>query len=320
MKTTPRTICTNIAAALAISMLAGACGGSDTDRTVVESSADSTTEVEDTNSSAGQSGEQGQLEYTSNSSDSGSQASTQVEGQDASGSDTAASQSAPAAESMNDDTQETTESGATEDDGYDHNEPIEDDSSHMPKAPTDAAMDEDGMSEGAMDEGAMAEEAMDEETMNDEAMGEEALGGEAMTMSQPETAGEDCDAIKDRNELRLDIESPAVVINNDIARPGDACDFHMLYIDGMSKGVNSNGIVQLSITCDNPDDVEVALSGPGGFDYRHGASNGQRYACGDTWTESVNYQSDKVFFTVYIRPLRETGASSYQVVALPVPT
>ena len=143
----------------------------------------------------------------------------------------------------------------------------------------------------------MAEEAMDEETMYEEAMSEE-----AMTMSQPETAGEDCDAIKDRNELRLDIESPAVVINNDIARPGDACDFHMLYIDGMSKGVNSNGIVQLSITCDSPDDVEVALSGPGGFDYRHGASNGQRYACGDTWTESVNYQSDKVFFTVYIRP------------------
>jgi len=34
----------------------------------------------------------------------------------------------------------------------------------------------------------------------------------------------------------------------------------------------------------------------------------------------LNYQSDKVFFTVYIRPLRETGASSYQVVALPVPT
>ena len=160
----------------------------------------------------------------------------------------------------------------------------------------------------------MAEEAMDEETMYEEAMSEE-----AMTMSQPETAGEDCDAIKDRNELRLDIESPAVVINNDIARPGDACDFHMLYIDGMSKGVNSNGIVQLSITCDNPDDVEVALSGPGGFDYRHGASNGQRYACGDTWTESVNYQSDKVFFTVYIRPLRETERP-HQVVALPVPT
>ena len=211
---------------------------------------------------------------------------------------------------MNDDTQETAESAATEDDGYDHNEPIEDDSSHMPKAPADAAMGEDAMSRDPM-----SEDAMDEETIYEEAMSEE-----AMTMSQPETAGEDCDAIKDRNELRLDIESPAVVINNDIARPGDACDFHMLYIDGMSKGVNSNGIVQLSITCDSPDDVEVALSGPGGFDYRHGASNGQRYACGDTWTESVNYQSDKVFFTVYIRPLRETGASSYQVVALPVPT
>ena len=113
---------------------------------------------------------------------------------------------------------------------------------------------------------------------------------------------------------------PAAVIVNDVARPGDECDFHMLYIDGMSRGVNSNGIVQLSITCDNPNDVEVALSGPGGFDYRHGANNGKRYECGDTWTESVNYQSDKVFFTVYIRPLRETGASSYQVVALPAPT
>ena len=138
--------------------------------------------------------------------------------------------------------------------------------------------------------------------------------------SQPEAAGEDCDAVKDRNELRLDIEGPAAVIVNDVARPGDECDFHMLYIDGMSRGVNSNGIVQLSITCDNPDDVEVALSGPGGFDYRHGADNGRRYECGDTWTRSVNYQSDLVFFTVYIRPLRESGASSYQVVALPAPT
>ena len=107
------------------------------------------------------------------------------------------------------------------------------------------------------------------------------------------------------------------LIVNDVARPGDECDFHMLYIDGMSRGVNSNGIVQLSISCDNPNDVEVALSGPGG---EHTTNNGKRYECGDTWTESVNYQSDRVFFTVYIRPLRETGASSYQVVALPAPT
>ena len=47
--------------------------------------------------------------------------------------------------------------------------------------------------------------------------------------SQPEAAGEDCDAVKDRNELRLDIEGPAAVIVNDVARPGDECDFHMLY-------------------------------------------------------------------------------------------
>ena len=167
-------------------------------------------------------------------------------------------------------------------------------------------MADDGYDDMADDE--MADDGYDE------------MADDDMVASQPEAAGEDCDAVKDRNELRLDIEGPAAVIVNDVARPGDECDFRMLYIDGMSRGVNSNGIVQLSITCDNPDDVEVALSGPGGFDYRHGANNGKRYECGDTWTESVNYQSDKVFFTVYIRPLRETGASSYQVVALPAPT
>ena len=252
MKTTSRTICSTIAAALAISMLAGTCGdSSSTDQTVVEPEAASTTAVDETAGSASAAEETTSFSDSDNAgqtSDSGSQEMSETGDQASSGDDTAASQSEPA------------------DDGYD-----------------DMADDD-------------------------------------MVASQPEAAGEDCDAVKDRNELRLDIEGPAAVIVNDVARPGDECDFHMLYIDGMSRGVNSNGIVQLSITCDNPDDVEVALSGPGGFDYRHGANNGKRYECGDTWTESVNYQSDKVFFTVYIRPLRETGASSYQVVALPAPT
>ena len=270
MKATPRTICSTIAAALAISMLAGACGDSSTDQTIVESDANSTTAVDDTTSSASQAEETASASDSDNAdqtSDSGSQAASETEEQ-ASGSDDAdASQSGSA-----DDTYEAEED--------------------------------------------MVEEDMVEEDMVEEDMVEE----DDEAASQPEAAGEDCDAVKDRNELRLDIEGPAAVIVNDVARPGDECDFHMLYIDGMSRGVNSNGIVQLSITCDNPNDVEVALSGPGGFDYRHGANNGKRYECGDTWTESVNYQSDKVFFTVYIRPLRETGASSYQVVALPAPT
>lgn len=264
MKTTPRTICSTIAAALAISMLAGACGDSSTDQTVVESDAASATAVDETAGSASAAEETTSSSDSDNAgqtSDSGSQATSETGDQASSGDDTAASQSEPA------------------DDGYD-----------------DMADDE------------MADDGYDE------------MADDDMVASQPEAAGEDCDAVKDRNELRLDIEGPAAVIVNDVARPGDECDFHMLYIDGMSRGVNSNGIVQLSITCDNPDDVEVALSGPGGFDYRHGANNGKRYECGDTWTESVNYQSDKVFFTVYIRPLRETGASSYQVVALPAPT
>jgi hypothetical protein len=272
MKTTPRTICSTIAAALAISMLAGACGDSSTDQTVVESDADSTAAVDDTTSSASQAEETASASDSDNAdqtSDSGSQATSETEEQ-ASGSEDA----------------DASQSGSTDDDYEAEEDMVEEDYE--------------------------AEEDMVEEDYEAEEDDEAA--------SQPEAAGEDCDAAKDRNELRLDIEGPAAVIVNDVARPGDECDFHMLYIDGMSRGVNSNGIVQLSITCDNPDDVEVALSGPGGFDYRHGANNGKRYECGDTWTESVNYQSDKVFFTVYIRPLRETGASSYQVVALPAPT
>ena len=280
MKTTPRTICSTIAAALAISMLAGACGDSSTDQTVVESDATSATAVDETAGSASAAEETTSSSDSDNAgqtSDSGSQATSETGDQASSGDDTAASQSEPA------------------DDGYD--DMADDDYDDM---------GDDGYDDMADDE--MADDGYDE------------MADDDMVASQPEAAGEDCDAVKDRNELRLDIEGPAAVIVNDVARPGDECDFHMLYIDGMSRGVNSNGIVQLSITCDNPDDVEVALSGPGGFDYRHGANNGKRYECGDTWTESVNYQSDKVFFTVYIRPLRETGASSYQVVALPAPT
>ncbi len=288
MKTTPRTICSTIAAALAISMLAGACGDSSTDQTVVESDAASATAVDETAGSASAAEETTSSSDSDNAgqtSDSGSQATSETGDQASSGDDTAASQSEPA------------------DDGYD--DMADDDYDDM---------GDDGYDDMANDE--MADDGYDE--MADD--GYDEMADDDMVASQPEAAGEDCDAVKDRNELRLDIEGPAAVIVNDVARPGDECDFHMLYIDGMSRGVNSNGIVQLSITCDNPDDVEVALSGPGGFDYRHGANNGKRYECGDTWTESVNYQSDKVFFTVYIRPLRETGASSYQVVALPAPT
>ena len=278
MKTTPRTICSSIAAALAISMLAGACGDSSTDQTVVESDAASTTAADQTVGSASQAEEPASTSDSANAgqtSDSGSQSMSETEEQASGSSDAEASQSEPA------------------DDGYEADADMADD-------------DHDDMADDNYDD--MADADMSDDNYDD------------MAASQPEAAGEDCDAVKDRNELRLDIEGPAAVIVNDVARPGDECDFHMLYIDGMSRGVNSNGIVQLSITCDNPDDVEVALSGPGGFDYRHGANNGKRYECGDTWTESVNYQSDKVFFTVYIRPLRETGASSYQVVALPAPT
>ena len=288
MKTTPRTICSTIAAALAISMLAGACGDSSTDQTVVESDAASTTAVDDTATSSSEAEETAPASDSDNAGqtdDSGSQTTSETEEQATGSDDTTPSQSEPADEG--DDNYDEMADDDMADDNYDE-------------------MADDNYDEMADDE--MADDNMADDNYDD------------MAASQPEVAGEDCDAVKDRNELRLDIEGPVTVIANDVARPGDECDFHLLYIDGMSQGVNSNGIVQLSISCENPDDVEVALSGPGGFEYRNGASNGQRYECGESWTESVNYQSNMVFFTVYIRPLRETGASTYQVVAVPAPT
>ena len=256
MKTTPRTICSTIAAALAISMLAGACGDSSTDQTVVESS----TAVDDTTTSASSAEETASASDSDNADqtgDSGSQATSETEEQTSGSNDDDASQSGSAGDDM---------------------------------AEEDYEADEE-----------MAEEDYE-------------------AASQPEVEGEDCDEIRDRNQFRLDIEGPATVINNDLAKPGDACDVYVFLVDGLSNFGISNGIVQFSITCDAPDDVEVATGGSRGWRYEHGYNNGPRYDCGESWTESVAYQSNQAGFTVYIRPLRETGTSSYQIVALALPT
>jgi hypothetical protein len=267
MKTTPRTICSTIAAALAISMLAGACGDSSTDQTVAESS----TAVDDTATSASSAEETASTSDSDNADqtgDSGSQATSETEEQTSGSNDADASQSGSAGDDMAEEDYEAEEEMAEED--YE------------------------------------AEEEMAEEDYE--------------AASQPEVEGEDCDEIRDRNQFRLDIEGPATVINNDLAKPGDACDFYVFLVDGMSNFGISNGIVQFSITCDAPDDVEVATGGSRGWWYEHGYNNGPRYDCGESWTESVAYQSNQAGFTVYIRPLRETGTSSYQIVALALPT
>jgi len=267
MKTTPRTICSTIAAALAISMLAGACGDSSTDQTVVESS----TAVDDTTTSASSAEETASASDSDNADqtgDSGSQATSETEEQTSGSNDDDASQSGSAGDDMAEEDYKADEEMAEED--YE------------------------------------AEEEMAEEDYE--------------AASQPEVEGEDCDEIRDRNQFRLDIEGPATVINNDLAKPGDACDVYVFLVDGLSNFGISNGIVQFSITCDAPDDVEVATGGSRGWRYEHGYNNGPRYDCGESWTESVAYQSNQAGFTVYIRPLRETGTSSYQIVALALPT
>ena len=261
MKTTPRTICSTFAAALAISMLAGACGDSSTDQTVAESS----TAVDDTTTSASSAEETASASDSDNADqtgDSGSQATSETEEQTSGSNDADASQSGSAGDDM-------------------------------------------------AEEDYKAEEEMAEEEMAEE---------DYEAASQPEVEGEDCDEIRDRNQFRLDIEGPATVINNDLAKPGDACDVYVFLVDGLSNFGISNGIVQFSITCDAPDDVEVATGGSRGWRYEHGYNNGPRYDCGESWTESVAYQSNQAGFTVYIRPLRETGTSSYQIVALALPT
>ena len=267
MKTTPRTICSTIAAALAISMLAGACGDSSTDQTVAESS----TAVDDTTTSASSAEETASASDSDNADqtgDSGSQATSETEEQTSGSNDDDASQSGSAGDDMAEEDYKADEEMAEED--YE------------------------------------AEEEMAEEDYE--------------AASQPEVEGEDCDEIRDRNQFRLDIEGPATVINNDLAKPGDACDVYVFLVDGLSNFGISNGIVQFSITCDAPDDVEVATGGSRGWRYEHGYNNGPRYDCGESWTESVAYQSNQAGFTVYIRPLRETGTSSYQIVALALPT
>ena len=272
MKTTPRTICSTIAAALAISMLAGACGDSSTDQTVAESS----TAVDDTTTSASSAEETASASDSDNADqtgDSGSQATSETEEQTSGSNDADASQSGSAGDDM---------------------------------------AEEDYKAEEEMAEEEMAEEDYEAE----EEMAEE----DYEAASQPEVEGEDCDEIRDRNQFRLDIEGPATVINNDLAKPGDACDVYVFLVDGLSNFGISNGIVQFSITCDAPDDVEVATGGSRGWRYEHGYNNGPRYDCGESWTESVAYQSNQAGFTVYIRPLRETGTSSYQIVALALPT
>ena len=288
MKTTPRTICSTIAAALAISMLAGACGDSSTDQTVAESS----TAVDDTTTSASSAEETASASDSDNADqtgDSGSQATSETEEQ-TSGSNDDASQSGSAGDDMAEEDYEADEEMAEED--YEADEEM---------AEEDYEADEE-----------MAEEDYEAE----EEMAEE----DYEAASQPEVEGEDCDEIRDRNQFRLDIEGPATVINNDLAKPGDACDVYVFLVDGMSNFGISNGIVQFSITCDAPDDVEVATGGSRGWRYEHGYNNGPRYDCGESWTESVAYQSNQAGFTVYIRPLRETGTSSYQIVALALPT
>ena len=283
MKTTPRTICSTIAAALAISMLAGACGDSSTDQTVAESS----TAVDDTTTSASSAEETASASDSDNADqtgDSGSQATSETEEQTSGSNDADASQSGSAGDDM---------------------------------AEEDYKAEEEMAEEEMAEEDYEAEEEMAEEDYEAE---EEMAEEDYEAASQPEVEGEDCDEIRDRNQFRLDIEGPATVINNDLAKPGDACDVYVFLVDGMSNFGISNGIVQFSITCDAPDDVEVATGGSRGWRYEHGYNNGPRYDCGESWTESVAYQSNQAGFTVYIRPLRETGTSSYQIVALALPT
>ena len=300
MKTTPRTICSTIAAALAISMLAGACGDSSTDQTVVESS----TAVDDTTTSASSAEETASASDSNNADqtgDSGSQATSETEEQTSGSNDDDASQSGSAGDDMAEEDYEADEEMAEED--YEAEEEM---------AEEDYEADEEMAEEDYEADEEMAEEDYEAE----EEMAEE----DYEAASQPEVEGEDCDEIRDRNQFRLDIEGPATVINNDLAKPGDACDVYVFLVDGLSNFGISNGIVQFSITCDAPDDVEVATGGSRGWRYEHGYNNGPRYDCGESWTESVAYQSNQAGFTVYIRPLRETGTSSYQIVALALPT
>ncbi len=182
------------------------------------------------------------------------------------------------------------------------------------------------------DSSAPAEEPMNEEPASaeeptyeepapaDEPMNEESETEELTTIAaNPEVEGEDCSSVKDLNQYTLDINGGAEVIANDLANPGDVCDFYNFKVEGLDNSNIKSGVLRFVLSCDDDRFIEANNQGRGGFDWRVGGPDGTKYHCGDSWEQSVSYQSYQRSIAIYVNPAQSEGSANYQLTVVPIP-
>ena len=189
-------------------------------------------------------------------------------------------------------------------------------------APAEEPMNE----EPTYDEPAPAEEPMNEEpTYEEPAPAEEPMNEESETeelttiAANPEVEGEDCSSVKDLNRYTLDINGGAEVIANDLANPGDVCDFYNFKVEGLDNSNIKSGVLRFVLSCDDDRFIEANNQGRGGFDWRVGGPDGTKYHCGDSWEQSVSYQSYQRSIAIYVNPAQSEGSANYQLTVVPIP-
>ena len=176
------------------------------------------------------------------------------------------------------------------------------------------------------DSSAPAEEPMNEEpTYEEPAPAEEPMNEESETeelttiAANPEVEGEDCSSVKDLNQYTLDINGGAEVIANDLANPGDVCDFYNFKVEGLDNSNIKSGVLRFVLSCDDDRFIEANNQGRGGFDWRVGGPDGTKYHCGDSWEQSVSYQSYQKSIAIYVNPAQSEGSANYQLTVVPIP-
>ncbi len=190
-------------------------------------------------------------------------------------------------------------------------------------APAEEPMNEEPASaeEPTYEEPAPAEEPTYEEPAPaDEPMNEESETEELTTIAaNPEVEGEDCSSVKDLNQYTLDINGGAEVIANDLANPGDVCDFYNFKVEGLDNSNIKSGVLRFVLSCDDDRFIEANNQGRGGFDWRVGGPDGTKYHCGDSWEQSVSYQSYQRSIAIYVNPAQSEGSANYQLTVVPIP-
>ena len=193
------------------------------------------------------------------------------------------------------------------------------------RSDSSAPAEEPTYEEPTYEEPAPAEEPMNEEPTYEDPTYEEPMNEEPETeelttiAANPEVEGEDCSSVKDLNQYTLDINGGAEVIANDLANPGDVCDFYNFKVEGLDNSNIKSGVLRFVLSCDDDRFIEANNQGRGGFDWRVGGPDGTKYHCGDSWEQSVSYQSYQRSIAIYVNPAQSEGSANYQLTVVPIP-